>query len=232
MANVERGLIISFLGQKGGCGKSTICENVAAALAADPYNADVLLMDCDPNQKTSTNWIQRRNEAILNGAKINPIHSCIIQPANIKEAALDAAKRYGVVIIDPEGRDGKALRLALLVSDIVYLPVQPTQNDLETLEYLHELILDTKPITPNRIVRTLLTRTPTHPTRSDSLMAGKFIIEFGEEMPSSEVFITDRVAYKRAAVEGKGVIEPMDAKPDIKAINEINKLVKEILQNA
>lgn len=221
----ERGLIIGVVGQKGGSGKSTTCENIAVELAVS-HNADVLLLDCDAVQRTSSKWIKRRNDAIAAGDNLAVIHSAI-HSENIKEAAIDAASRYDIIIIDPDGRDGKALRSALLVADIIYVPIQPTQPDLETLEYLDGLLTETKELNPNRVIKVFLSRTPTHPTSGDKILAEKFISEFNKTMSISEAYVSDRSAYKRASIEGKGVIEGSD----IKAKQEVKKLVKEILKN-
>ena len=225
MQGVARGLIISVLGQKGGSGKSTTCENIAVGLKLGQI--DVMVFDCDEKQRTISKWIERRNDARAAGADLALIHSAN-HSENIKEAAIDAASRYDVVLLDPDGRDGRALRSALLVSDIIYIPVQPTQPDLETLEYLDGLITETKELNPKRIIKVLLSRTPTHPTSGDKLLAEKFVNEFSDSMELSNAFISDRSAYKRASVEGKGVMEGNDEKAKI----EIKKLVQEILENA
>ena len=50
-------MIILIGSQKGGCGKSTIAVNIAAALALQ--GKDVFLLDADP-QSSSMRWAQDR----------------------------------------------------------------------------------------------------------------------------------------------------------------------------
>ncbi len=52
--------IISFLSQKGGCGKSTLARLFAQQLTKD--DLVVLLADMDIKQTTATKWGQRRQD--------------------------------------------------------------------------------------------------------------------------------------------------------------------------
>ena len=47
-------------------------------------------------------------------------------------------------IIDVQGRDSKNLRTSLLIADIIYVPFTPSQNDIETIEELAELLEETQ----------------------------------------------------------------------------------------
>ena len=71
---VTRGQIILIGGEKGGVGKSTIATNIAVEMSY--RKAQIIIIDTDP-QKTSINWIDRRNELIetsnLNYPKITGV---------------------------------------------------------------------------------------------------------------------------------------------------------------
>ncbi len=53
-------MILLVGGEKGGSGKSCLAQNLAVYLKQH-FNTEVLLVDCDP-QRTSSGWVQARNE--------------------------------------------------------------------------------------------------------------------------------------------------------------------------
>ena len=221
----ERGLIIAVAGQKGGSGKSTIAENIAVGLALQ--NADVILIDCDIGQRTASKWVQRRNANIEEGGKLKQIHIAL-QTDNIKEGVHDAAKRYDVAIMDVAGRDGRALRAAFMLADIVYIPIRPSQNDLETLDHVSELLSETQDLNTKRKVFSLLTMCPTHKLVTERSDAEEFLGDFQKVMPLSRAEISERKAYRDASFYGTGVLEGDNPRAKF----EIDVLIKEIRENA
>jgi chromosome partitioning protein len=222
----ERGIIILFGSQKGGAGKTTGATNQAVYLAS--LGHDVLLLDADP-QKNSAGWAARRLEKQESGSDI-PTVNCIEKKDNIKAAALDAATRYDAVIIDASGRDSRALRTGLAACDIAYIPCQASAFDLETMDHMEEILNETLDLNPNRIVRSIITMAPTNPSMRDIKEAKSFLSTFNESMPLSKHMTHARVAYKKAALEGLGVIELKDskAKAEIQLIGqEIMALIEE-----
>jgi chromosome partitioning protein len=220
----KRGIIIAFAGQKGGSGKSTVAENVAVGLSLQ--GADTVIVDCDVDQQTSSKWVSRRNEAIDEGKSLKQIHISL-QSDNIKQGVLDAAGRYDAVVMDVAGRDGRALRTALIVADLIYIPVRPSQHDLETLDHVYELLTDTEDLNPKRTVRTLLTMCPTHVLITERTDAEEFLTNFKNQMPLSDAMISDRKAYRDASLAGEGVLEGQNQK----AKEEIMSLMKEVMKH-
>ncbi|WNE39991.1 MAG: Iron-sulfur cluster carrier protein [Mycoplasmataceae bacterium] len=53
-------IIIAFISQKGGVGKSTLAR--ATAWEANRQDLKVLLADCDPQQETSYEWAKLKKE--------------------------------------------------------------------------------------------------------------------------------------------------------------------------
>ena len=98
----------------GGVGKSTITTNIAVEMSY--RKAEVIIIDTDP-QKTSINWIDRRNELIEKDKLDLPRISGVSKDGNVKEIIKDFVTKYDVVLIDASGRDSQSLRTALTVAD-------------------------------------------------------------------------------------------------------------------
>ena len=133
-------MILMFGSQKGGVGKSTIATNVAVEFSRQ--GLDTLIVDTDP-QKTSANWANRRG-ALDNETSIISVE----KTGNIRESVLDLDNRYDIVVIDAGGNDNQALRTGMTAADIFYTPFRPSQADLETLDFMKELIITAKDFNP------------------------------------------------------------------------------------
>ena len=214
--------VYAVVNRKGGVGKSTLCENLAVALAEEKQK--VKIIDCDIKQRTCSKWAARRNEA--NPEKTD-IH-CTIQVDDLKNTILAEAKLYDLLIIDVQGSDNKNLRTALLLSDIVYLPFIPSQHDIETIEELKILLEETKIQNAERKTFYILNNCSYHYLDSLKEDADLYFKEHNNIFKKSLVSVCHRKAYKVASAEGLGVIELNDKK----AKEEINKLAEEVRQNA
>ena len=123
-------MILLLGSQKGGCGKSTLATNIAAALA---HKSDVVLLDAD-TQGTSSTWAQDREDLDV------PVVYSFQKFGDIDHAVKDLAGLYDHVVIDAIGRDSKELRSGLAVADVVLCPFRPSQADVDTAEHLAEVV--------------------------------------------------------------------------------------------
>lgn len=223
MSTQKRGLVIAIASGKGGVGKSTSSVNTGIELARQ--GADVIIIDAD-KQRTSAKCIERRNQAREGNHNLPVVH-CIEKLGDIKATITDAASRYDVVIIDPAGRDSRELRLALITADVIYIPTQASQPDLETLEDLEQIINETQDMNPDRVIRAFVSMAPTNGnSKSDEVNARQFINSF-DLIPASKRRTCYRNAYKTSMLTGIGVVEGKDSK----AKAEIQTLTKEILSH-
>jgi len=203
--------------QKGGCGKSTISTNLAAALAV--MGKDVILIDAD-QQGSSTNWYLDRSKN-KDLAKVNSIQKF----EDIRPAVEDLSERYDVVIIDAAGRDSVELRTGMMVADMLIMPIRPSQFDLDTVPNVLDIYKNAKVFNKNLKFYSVITMGPTNPIVNESRDAECFFDQF-EEIKLLRTIVRDRKVYRDAICgEGRGVVEMSN----VKAKREIEELLKEVV---
>jgi len=215
---MNRGIIVSFLQIKGGVGKSTLAVNLAVSFSHDQLK--VKIIDCDIRQRTCSKWISRRNDYHPDYPKI----FSSIQMDDLRNSVLEDAKNYDVIIIDVQGSDNKSLRTALLISDIVYVPFSPSQNDIEAMEELCELLAETQVQNDNRKTFYILNNCSVHYLDQSNKEADDFLKEYASIITPSQVRIYHRKIYKSTSCDGIGVLEAND----LKSKKEILKLKQEV----
>jgi chromosome partitioning protein len=205
-------------GEKGGTGKTTLAVNLAALLAR--RGKDVLLVDTD-KQGSANFWAGVRDEI-----GIEPRVPCVQKMGKgLPRDVLDLAGRYEEIVLDAGGRDSMELRYCLGVADRVYIPVQPTQFDLVTLEQMNRLVEQAQALNPRLEAFVLVNRASTNPAVTDAEEALSLVKEF-EHLSSIGTILRERVAYQRSVREGLSVVEVV--RPDPKAVEEIQALFVEI----
>ena len=123
-------MIISFLNQKGGVGKTTLAIHVADALSRRQKR--VLLVDADP-QGSALDWAAARQ-----GEPLFPVAG-LPRPSIHKELPA-LAKGFDVVIIDGPPRVYDVARSAIMASDLVLVPVQPSPYDVWAAKEIIDLM--------------------------------------------------------------------------------------------
>jgi len=214
-------MIILIGGEKGGTGKTTIATNLAAMRALE--GRDVLLIDTDP-QGSANYWAQSRDDE-----NKTPRVACIQKfGKGLPKEVQDLATRYEDIIIDAGGRDSVELRSSLVVVEKAFIPIQPSQFDIWTLNQMDELVETAKAFNPDLEAKVIISRASTNPSVHESDETGKLLNDF-PNLGLVSVSIRDRIAYRKAAKDGLAVIE---LKPkDPKAIKEMEALYKEVFGN-
>jgi len=205
-------MILLLGSQKGGCGKSTLATNIAAALA---HKSDVFLLDTD-TQGTSSTWVQDRESQDV------PAVQCVQRFGDIRNTVKDLAGRYDHVVIDAIGRDSTELRTGLIVADVVLCPFRPSQADVDTAKHLAEVVDQAKDLNAGMRILGVLTLCPTNPRIKEVRDARAYLKDFS--IPIAKPVVYDRKVYRDALSEGLGVIESKNPK----AKQEIHDLVKVI----
>lgn len=214
--------IILVGGEKGGTGKTTLAVNLAICLKK--LGKDVLLVDTDI-QPTSTTFIYFRDES-----QVEPrVPSVQKQGDGVARELLSLAQRYEYLVVDAGGRDSVELRSAMIVADIMIVPVQPSSFDMWTLKKVDKLISDVQALRDGSTrglldVRTLINRAPTNHRSRDSEEATDLAKRYPNLSNIMETELKERKSFKAAATAGKGIIEWDDPK----AKDEMEQLFSEI----
>ncbi len=212
-------MILLIGGEKGGTGKTTLATNLAAKRAL--AGRDVLLIDTDA-QGSANYWAQSRDESEGKPRRV----ACVQKfGKGLQAEVLDLANRYQDIIVDAGGRDSVELRAALVVADKAYIPIQPSQFDIWTLDRMDELVSSAHGFNPSLQACVVISRVSTNPSVHESQDAKDILADFSH-LALSNVVIRDRIAYRKAARDGLCVDE---LKPkDPKASEEIEALYAEV----
>ncbi|GAB2730977.1 MULTISPECIES: ParA family partition ATPase [Halomonas] len=204
-------MIIGVLNQKGGVGKTTLAVNIAAALARTGKR--VLLIDADP-QGSALDWAAAREGDPLFAVVGLP------KPSIHKELAL-VGEGYDVVVIDGPPRVTDLARSAIMASDIVLIPVQPSPYDIWAADEVVKLIQEASVFKENLKSVFVINR------KIANTAIGRDVREALEayDLPTLEASIVQRVAFAEAAAVGKAIYEQ---DRDGVASQEIEAVVSEL----
>ncbi len=210
-------MIISFLNQKGGVGKTTLSINVATCLALKKFR--VLLIDADP-QNSSLDWRTiRKKESLFTVVSIT-------KPIIHKEVS-KLIKNYDHIVIDGPPRIYDVAKSAIVTSDVVIMPVQPSPYDIWAANEVVNLIKEVSvPLEGIKNIRCafLINR------KIVNTAIGRDVEQALQhyEMDILKTHICQRISYAETAAVGTTVVEELNK--DLLALQEITNLTEEILK--
>ena len=210
--------IIAVANQKGGSGKTTVSMTLAGTLGLRGFK--VLVVDADA-QGTATQYAAAAPDdapfpATVSGlsAAGNKIHR------EIRKQVED----YDIIIIDcPPAVDSVIPQSALLVADLVIVPVVPSPADLWAALGMRELVARIEVI--NEDLRGVLLANSCQPQARITQAVMEQLNEFG--MPLLKSRMHNRTAFRQAMAFGVPVQTlGADAR---KAMDEANQLADEVI---
>ena len=206
-------LVIGIAALKGGVGKSTIAINLASHLHRHKHR--VLVVDGD-SQGTCRGWA-----AIAAGAERDTPPVVSMGPEMRRDIAR-VAGGFDVVVIDTPPRLGAEQRAAMLVSDLVLIPVTPGPADVWALQETLALLDEARDLRPE--LRTAIVLNRMSPRTALASVTRGAIEESG--VTALKSILGNRVAFGEAMATGQGVVTYA---PNSIAAQEIEQVATEAL---
>lgn len=206
-------MIVGILNQKGGVGKTTLSVNLAAALARNGKR--VLLIDADP-QGSALDWAAARQDA--------PLFSVVGLPRpSVHKEIGTLGRGYDHVIIDGPPRVTELARSAIMASDLILIPVQPSPYDVWAAQEVVKLIAEASVYKENIKSCFVINR------KIANTAIGR---DVGEALAAYETdvlrsTIAQRVVFAEAVAQGRSIFEIDGA---AKAAQEIQAVSDELMR--
>jgi chromosome partitioning protein len=205
-------LIVSFVSQKGGVGKSALARALTVALARGGMK--VLLADLDPQQATVLEWAKLREKTGLKPA-------ISVRRFGTADDAIIAGGAVEVLIIDGPARASAGTLELARQSDLVVQPSGCGLDDLRPAVLLfHELLAAG---IPRERLLVALCRTG---GEGEEGAARRYVQKATYEVLGPSV--PERIGFREAMNHGASIIETADKKLNARAEAVVDELIRKV----
>ena len=186
--------VIAMIAQKGGVGKSTLTINLAVAAAQNGER--VAIVDLDP-QGSVEYWGKLRGETY---AELPEIAILPMKPATFGQSLKEArAAGFDAIFVDTPPKAGEFARRVAEEADLVLIPCGASALDIQAIAESMNLADRTK-----RPACVIMNNCPPVGAIAEDAAA---YIETELNFPVAPEIICTRIAFKKAYIEGRGVVE-------------------------
>jgi chromosome partitioning protein len=211
---MECTVIVAFLNQKGGVGKTTLSLHVAGAWAM--RGRRVVVIDADP-QGSALDWSEQRAREGL--PRLFGVLGLARDTLHVEAPAI--ARGVHHVLIDGSPRIEPLMRSAMLAADLVVVPAQPSPFDGWASGEILRLIQEARIYRPRLVARLALNRCGARTVIARE--TAKALTK--HEPPVLAARVGQRVVFADAARTGRLVSEVSRSEL---AVREIDALAAEI----
>ncbi len=207
-------MIVSFLNQKGGVGKTTLSINIARWFTVNGYRT--LLIDSDP-QRSAREWHKDADGELLNLIGLDL--------PTIDKDILNFEDQYEWIFIDGAPQLSTMAVKTIKCSNIVLIPVTPSGFDYRASGQFIELVKDRMDIDPYLKAYFIISRHKTGTSIGEEFRSR--LEEFGLPILENKTF--DRTIYSTSSALGKTIFE-FSLNTSHAASLEIKGICEEIIQ--